>query len=364
MAVVLSRILTLVVALSSFPVTSDAHAGKLDRARREVDKPKKKSEPASTSSRRSRDDDDDDDDDDSATSSDLDCVECVEAMVYLLTLPWRVPYELLEGEQTRRYHYAPYPYAGRRKGYLQHHEPRQLADNGESTATWTTDAAVPASWSELEADDAEPNSATDVNFDDEPQSGAQVEHLDSWRGPPARDIPTPEDESDDAGLSEKRFALTVSGEAGTVWGGILRSGAALRILTPLRLELDTHWSFLAEPSDEGTDFLALGTSHLTWRFAQSSALQFRTGVGPRHFIDAAGGDVGLDVMYGFDAMIGRPFVLSAYGHLGAVGQAFIWQARGSLGVMVKRTEIFAGYDHSQIGDVALGGPNAGIRLWL
>ena len=58
----------------------------------------------------------------------------------------------------------------------------------------------------------------------------------------------------------------------------------------------------------------------------------------------------------------RPLVLSGRGAVLKLGQTVMFEARATAGVSLNRVEIFAGYDHRQIGGVHLGGPTAGVAV--
>lgn len=64
----------------------------------------------------------------------------------------------------------------------------------------------------------------------------------------------------------------------------------------------------------------------------------------------------------FDAYPVRPLVLSGRGAILKLGQTVMVEARGTVGVSINRFEVYAGYDHRQIGKVHLGGPTAGIGV--
>jgi hypothetical protein len=72
----------------------------------------------------------------------------------------------------------------------------------------------------------------------------------------------------------------------------------------------------------------------------------------------------VDLGYGFDAFVGKPFVLSVDGRAGILRRAFTWQARATLGAMFGPIEWYAGYDEVNIGGVSLGGPVTGLRAFL
>jgi hypothetical protein len=116
-----------------------------------------------------------------------------------------------------------------------------------------------------------------------------------------------------------------------------------------------------------------GVTHVTYRFAQTSRVQFRTGLGYRQWTGLSSTTAfGADLMYGFDVFWGRPLVTSVTLDVGNLGAAVVAEARGTLGAMLGSVEIFAGYDHMAIegttsslaAGVGLGGPLLGLRAWL
>ena len=64
----------------------------------------------------------------------------------------------------------------------------------------------------------------------------------------------------------------------------------------------------------------------------------------------------------FDLYPVRPLVFSGRGAVLKLGQAVMFEARATAGVSFNRVEIYAGYDHRQIGRVHLGGPTAGVAV--
>ena len=60
----------------------------------------------------------------------------------------------------------------------------------------------------------------------------------------------------------------------------------------------------------------------------------------------------------------RPLVLRGRLDLGRLGDATTLTVRATLGVMVRRTELFAGYETRHVGRVIVRGPTAGLRVWF
>ncbi len=57
-------------------------------------------------------------------------------------------------------------------------------------------------------------------------------------------------------------------------------------------------------------------------------------------------------------------MISARLDRGTLYQLPVWRARATVGVVRDRFELYAGYEHTQIERVSLGGPALGLRLWL
>lgn len=237
--------------------------------------------------------------------------EVAREVLRAIGFPWTLPYAFLEPHGAELTLYAPHPYADGGSGYLLGRRPPPAASAPSGPATGLVAGERPLN---------------------------------------------------EVGRS---FALQGSAETSYLWGELARFGAVLRLLTPVRLELDTSWSLTGERESSGnTLWVGWGTNHITWRFAQSEAIQFRTGIGTRHWIDTISHELGVDLFYGFEAMPERPLIFSCEAHLGSLGSAVVWQLRAGLGFMLDALELYVGYDHTQIADVQLGGPMLGLRVWL
>jgi len=168
----------------------------------------------------------------------------------------------------------------------------------------------------------------------------------------------------DPGVGQS-WALQISADVVPQVDAILRLDASVRIQTPLRLEIESAWSNFRERLPEGgVDQLTIGDLNFVVRFAQSSTVQFRAGLGARVMLDARGTDPGFNFTYGFDLFPVDPLVISAALDLGNLGFAGYFQGRFTLGVTLLGGELFAGWDHIQIGRVSLTGPVAGARFWF
>ncbi len=141
------------------------------------------------------------------------------------------------------------------------------------------------------------------------------------------------------------------------------AGAQLRLQTPTVIELDTRWIYLRE--NLSTPVTAIrGQNHVTIRFAHDEQVQFRTGIGSRHYIVEGEHILGFDGFYGIEIFLGQPFRLALELHLGNLGQALTGQGRGELGIFMGPLEIYGGLDYLRIGSEGLGLVFSGLRLWL
>jgi hypothetical protein len=185
-----------------------------------------------------------------------------------------------------------------------------------------------------------------------------------WRTPP-----------DSAGPEVPRAPpaeLNVGGGAGRAWldngndfDGLNRLGGQLFLDTScgLGLRLDGNW--LHERLTCGCrDDSFLGSALLTYRLCEHKRFQFHLGLGCVVLSDRAVTKAGVDFSAGFDLFPVRPVVLSGLVDVGGLGSATYTRARFTVGYLLKRWEVFAGYDYQATGDVELRGPLAGVRLWF
>lgn len=163
--------------------------------------------------------------------------------------------------------------------------------------------------------------------------------------------------------------------AGQVWSegawqgrGLWRTAGGLRIDSAF-IGFDGDLSYYLEPA--ANDALYLGTANLSLIPFRGRHGLFRLGGGINTMIDGrVPGEghreyaLGWNVTTSLDLFPTWPVVLSARADVGQLYQAVMARGRASVGVMLWRMEIFGGYEHTQVGRVALAGPMLGIRLWL
>lgn len=233
------------------------------------------------------------------------CWDCAEVLAYALISPWWLPRLALEHPHRSFSAYNDYPYA---------------ADEGLVLYP-TQVASLDPAWS------------------------AQVQE-------PAMRL-----------AATQQYASQYEVNQGFTQTGATRTGVGIRLMTPSRWELDSDWQVTQEDFGVTANQMLVGSNHLTFRFAHNEWVQFRTGLGTRHFIDSSGHELGFDLMYGFEAFPFKPIVLSGSGNVGSVGDALVLENRLALGAMLGPLEARAGYHYLSIGDATFAGPFVGLRLW-
>lgn len=162
----------------------------------------------------------------------------------------------------------------------------------------------------------------------------------------------------------KWYSVRLHVENGNDFDGLNRFAGRLTVDTASRLGIHTHWDWFHEDLGSGhSDQLLFSTTNITYRFAQHEMFEFYAGLGVRTMDDGGSTAVGGNFIYGFDAFIADPLVLSASAEAGWLDQATVYRLRASLGVAWNHIEAFAGYDYLRVGDVDLHGPMLGLRLW-
>jgi len=163
---------------------------------------------------------------------------------------------------------------------------------------------------------------------------------------------------------KRNWAFQLGAETGYVIDRVFRDGLNLRFQTAYRVDFDANWSLFMERQPGAYTNLAMGREHLVWRFAQSSAVQFHTSFGAQHLVDSRGDVSGVDFAYGFEVYPTKPLTFAVEGALGNLNASFAPRVRTTLGMLVNQFEFLLGYEHQWIGTESLGGPFAGVRLWL
>ncbi|MBV1857010.1 MAG: hypothetical protein KUG77_01270 [Nannocystaceae bacterium] len=177
----------------------------------------------------------------------------------------------------------------------------------------------------------------------------------------------------------RHIVARVGAEGAFLYEDVWRSSAQLRVMAP-RFYVQGRYDLMLEGptprldgdievAGEVRDRLHFATFELGPQFSPGERLSVRFGVVGNIMFDdqrslpedptmtpGLGGAVAVD-LYPI-----RPLVVSGRGAVMRLGNTVYMEARGTLGVAINRLEIFAGYDHRMVGDVALGGPVVGAAI--
>lgn len=77
--------------------------------------------------------------------------------------------------------------------------------------------------------------------------------------------------------------------------------------------------------------------------------------------DSIGAVFGFNFTYGLDYFPRKPWVFSTSFDLGTLGEAGLFHNQTTVGVVVRRFEVFTGFDYYHIGDGELSGWISGLR---
>lgn len=165
----------------------------------------------------------------------------------------------------------------------------------------------------------------------------------------------------------RALAAQVALEGGYALTGVLHGTLDARLQLPMRLELLGRFGLLNDFTTHPHDQALHGTAHLLYRFAQSSHVDFRTGLGLRAF-GLHRPLTGIDLLYGIDVFGRHSITGHIEVHVGSLGEAFTSQGRLTVGVMLRNIELYAGFDHLGIRAhervTRLSSPMLGVRAWF
>ncbi len=107
-----------------------------------------------------------------------------------------------------------------------------------------------------------------------------------------------------------------------------------------------------------------GDVNVTYRFAFTETVQFRTGLGCNWLNDPIESELGFNFTYQIDAFLRQPWIWSSELDLGRIGSAGLLHYRTTIGAHINHLEPYLGYDHYQIGSAHLDSMVAGFRIWF
>ncbi|HSI04694.1 MAG TPA: hypothetical protein VLC93_09470, partial [Myxococcota bacterium] len=274
-----------------------------------------------------------------------------------LRIPILIPQLALESRGPLPFVYEPKPYARRAKGIVRSHK---LLTEGDQLTLVAADT--------YDMSDGPPDERAWMPGETVYEGGTDdaLDEVIEVAPPP------PPPPSDDWATGGQSWAAQASLDGASIDGNTLRLRPRFRLFTPSRFELDAESSIYREELgardrielDRDVDWMTVSTMHAAIRFAQSQAVQFRIGIGPRLMTTPDAAFMGWDLSYGFEAFPFRPVILAGSASMGTVGQAFVTELRGSVGFVVSAVEIMVGGERLQIGDTVLAGPTAGVRVWF
>lgn len=167
-------------------------------------------------------------------------------------------------------------------------------------------------------------------------------------------------ESSTRPVHDKRARLVLGIEGGIDPAPLPLAAVDLRAMTALGIGVSTRVMGFREQREGDVDLALLGKSHLLYRFATTSHLQFRAGLGARYFATPGLLRAGFDFLYGFDIQWAKPVFSQFEFGLGMVGRAFAPEARGTVGVYLGKAQLYVGWDQNWVGGVPLGGALLGL----
>jgi hypothetical protein len=163
----------------------------------------------------------------------------------------------------------------------------------------------------------------------------------------------------------RTWAGRFSVEYGTDFDGLEKVGGRVLLETTSRFGIQARLNCFREKLWCGCfDELTLGSTELTFRFAQSPHIQMYAGLGVRWLDDRFDTEWGVNFTYGADLFPVKPLVVSLSLDAGTLGDAGVFEARGTVGAIFHRFEVFTGYEHRWIGSADLGSFLAGLRVWF
>ena len=139
-------------------------------------------------------------------------------------------------------------------------------------------------------------------------------------------------------------------------------GLGLLLQQPTGIGFDTNLRLFREDYLGQRDHLWLGDANLTFELINESIFQARAGIGLGWLTDAYGGNAGLNLTLGADLFLTDSVVMSGEVDFGSVGDADLLHARATVGYVIDHVELFAGYDHYDIGGVEINSLMSGIRF--
>lgn len=175
-------------------------------------------------------------------------------------------------------------------------------------------------------------------------------------------------EEDDLDPAGHRFAGTATLDGAYYGPTLWRSGlAATLMFRRVGLGLD----FAPHLETRPLDALMLGSANVLFAPVLRPRAQLHLGLGLNAMIDGRAlpsGErtdaLGFDVTTRLTVLPVRPLVLRARFDFGSLGAANALLFRTTAGLMIRRAELFAGFETRRVGRVQMLGPTTGVRVWF
>ena len=138
------------------------------------------------------------------------------------------------------------------------------------------------------------------------------------------------------------FAGSLSIDYGGDFNDMTAFGIDATVEHAARWGADTRVRHFRESLPIGDDRLTIGAANITYRFAQSPRIAFRSGLGVNWLHDQAATDLGINWIYSAQWCVAKPLVLRSDLELGSLGDAFAAHTLLRLGVQRGRWQAYIG----------------------
>lgn len=143
-------------------------------------------------------------------------------------------------------------------------------------------------------------------------------------------------------LHTSRWTGLLGLDYGTNFDALQTLGGEATVEHASRWGLGARWRYFREDTRPRRDSLSLGALNVTYRFAQSPRLAFRSGIGLNWLTDRTDSDLGFNWLYGAEWCPSEPLVLQADLEMGSLGDAFTMRTSVRMGMQFGRWQPYIG----------------------
>ena len=144
------------------------------------------------------------------------------------------------------------------------------------------------------------------------------------------------------------------------FGSLSTGGLGILAQAPAGLGIDIQAVNWREQLSGATDSTWLGDVNLVLE-QNSGSIRTRLGLGVNWMADAWASAAGFNLTAGTDIQLTERWLLTAEIDFGSLGSSDLLHMQATAGYALKRSELFLGYSHYQIGNSDLGGMISGFR---